>query len=78
MRELKLIYNYKHISEYRLSFNQLAKDTFRIDFEEWYNKGGWDDNYICYSYIDKNKVVSNVSISKMDILGRVKIKKQFS
>ena len=75
MNGLKLIYNYKDIPEYRLSFNELANEIFGISFESWYNVGGWNDRYICYSYIDKNKVVANVSISKMDIVWEGKNKK---
>jgi GNAT superfamily N-acetyltransferase len=68
MNELTLIYDYKDMTEYRQSFNQLAKSTFGIDFEKWYQKGFWDDRYICYSYLDGNKVVANVSINKMDVI----------
>jgi GNAT superfamily N-acetyltransferase len=68
MNELKLIHDYKDINEYRQSFNQLAKSTFGIDFEKWYQKGFWDDRYICYSYVDGNQVIANVSINKMDVI----------
>ncbi len=51
----------------RKSFFQLAKDTFDISFEEWYEKGFWTDKYIPYSIIDNNKVISNVSINIMNI-----------
>lgn len=68
MNNLQLIHNYKDIAEYRLSFNKLANMTFGIDFEKWYQKGLWNDRYICYSYVDGNEVVANVSISKMDII----------
>lgn len=64
----KLINNYKDNKKYRDSFNQLAESTFDINFEEWYERGFWNDKYICYSYVDKEKVIANVSINKMDLI----------
>lgn len=68
MNDLKYIKDYKDNEKYRLSFNELAINTFGIDFEPWFQKGFWNDSYICYSYIDGNKIVSNISINKMDII----------
>jgi len=75
MHELKLISDYKNIPAYRLSFNELANNVFGINFEKWYEKGGWNDRYICYSYTDGNKVVANVSVNKMDIIRQGKEEK---
>lgn len=68
MNNYELKYDYKNNSKYRKSFNNLAKETFGIDFEEWYQKGFWDENYVCYSYVDGDKVISNISINYMDII----------
>ncbi len=68
MSKFNLIYDYKNNDNHRLSFNQLAKSVFGIDFEPWYQKGFWNDRYVCYSILDGSKVVSNISISKMDIV----------
>lgn len=68
MDNLKLIYDYKHIDKYRLSFNELANSTFGIDFEKWYQKSLWNDRYICFSYADGDRVVSNVSVSTIDFI----------
>jgi GNAT superfamily N-acetyltransferase len=68
MNHFQLINDYKDIPEYRLSFNQLAGETFGIDFEKWYQNGFWDDRYLGYAYIDGNQVIANVSVSKMDLL----------
>jgi len=65
---LRLISDYKHQDNYRLSFNQLASETFGINFEPWYQAGGWGDRYICYSFADGEKIVANASINKMDLL----------
>ena len=75
MNELKLISDYKHNEEYRLSFNELAQEVFGINFEPWYQQGGWSDRYICYSYVDSDKVVANVSINKMDLVWEGQAKK---
>ena len=66
--KLNLIYDYQNILEYRLSFNELTNKVFAMNFEKWYNKGGWNDRYICYSFAQENKIVANASVSKMDII----------
>ena len=50
----------------RKSFNELAKDTFCLDFEDWYQNGYWKDNYIPYSVTDNDRVVANASVNIMD------------
>ena len=62
-----LIKDYKHNEIYRKSFNQLAMDTFGIDFEPWYQQGFWNENYICYSFLQGERVVANVSMNKMNL-----------
>jgi len=68
MNHFTLISDYKDTAIYRQSFNQLARDTFGIDFERWYRDGHWNDRYICYSYVDGDRVVANVSVNKMDLI----------
>lgn len=68
MNKFKLIHDYKDVTEYRLSFNELANSIFGIDFEKWYQNGFWNDRYVCYSYAEGNNVVSNISINKMDLI----------
>lgn len=50
----------------RKSFNELAKETYNLDFEDWYQNGYWKDNYIPYSIIDNDKVIANASVNIMD------------
>ena len=59
--DYKMIHDYKDNAIYRKSFNALARKTFSIDFEKWYEAGFWNDRYVCYSFLDKNQVVANVS-----------------
>ena len=63
-----LVSNYKDDAVLRTGLNELALAIFGIDFEEWYASGYWGDNYIPYSLMHQGKVVSNVSISKMEFL----------
>lgn len=70
--ELKIIKDYKRNDKYRKSFNELAKLTFNIDFEKWYQLGFWDNRHICFSYVDGERVIANVSASKMDIIQKGK------
>jgi GNAT superfamily N-acetyltransferase len=68
--QLKLIKDYKNIPEYRLSLNALAGKVFGIEFERWYQLGFWNDCYVCYSFVDGERVVANVSASRLDLLWR--------
>lgn len=68
MERFELIYDYKDNNQLRLSFNQLAKSTFGIDFEDYYQSGFWNNQYICHSYIDDGRVVANVSASFLDLI----------
>ncbi|WP_391118584.1 GNAT family N-acetyltransferase [Psychrobacillus sp. L3] len=72
MTVYQLISDYKNIQAYKESFNELAKIVFGIDFKIWYEKGYWSDNYICYSYVDGDKVIANASINKMTIVSNDK------
>lgn len=67
MSSYKMIKDYKGDVTYRASFNALAKETFGIDFEPWYQNGFWNERYICYTMVDGDRVISNVSISKLSI-----------
>lgn len=71
---LKIIKGGQKNASYRNSFNQLAKDTFSLDFEDWYQNGYWNSNYIPYSVVDGDKAIANVSVNPMDFLHRGKLK----
>ncbi|QBA63986.1 GNAT family N-acetyltransferase [Muriicola soli] len=60
--------DFKHDQEIRTSFNALTEATFDFNFENWYQNGYWIDNYIPYSLLHKNKVISNVSVNKMEFI----------
>ena len=47
----------------RNSFNTLATEIFRLNFEDWYQNGFWGENYIPYSIVIDEKIVANVSVN---------------
>ncbi|MBH5316391.1 GNAT family N-acetyltransferase [Paenibacillus sp. GSMTC-2017] len=72
MTNYQLVSDYKDIESYKESFNELAKIVFGLDFKKWYEKGCWNDNYICYSYVDEDKIIANASINKMTFVSNGK------
>ena len=68
MTNYKFIKDYKSNDLYRQSFCRLAKKTFGINFEDWYEEGFWNDNYVCYSYLKDDEVIANVSLSTMELI----------
>ncbi|OAB44451.1 GNAT family N-acetyltransferase [Paenibacillus glacialis] len=65
---IDLVSDYKDNKAYRDSLNLLTTLVFDFYFEDWYQKGFWDDRYICYSLLRDNVVIANVSVSKMDVV----------
>lgn len=64
---MELIKNYRINDKLRHSFNELAKNTFGINFESWYQNGFWNDLYIPYSIVKNDEVIANVSVNLIDI-----------
>ncbi|MBU3106127.1 GNAT family N-acetyltransferase [Clostridium gasigenes] len=67
-KQYRYISDYKNNQILRTSFNNLARKTFGIDFEQWYNDGYWGEGYITYSLLEDEIVVANVSVSIMEFL----------
>lgn len=65
---MELIKSYRNNDSIRYSFNELAKKTFHLDFEDWYQNGYWGGQYNPYSILDDGKVVANVSVNRIDFL----------
>jgi len=65
---VKVIKNYQDNEALRHSFNQLAKMTFGISFEDWYQNGYWTDSYIPYSMVHHGEVIANVSVNRTSFL----------
>ncbi|MBU3144597.1 GNAT family N-acetyltransferase [Clostridium sp. CF012] len=60
------IIDYKNNDKLRKSLNELTEKTFGINFIEWYSNGFWGEEYIPYSLVNDEKVISNVSVNLMD------------
>lgn len=67
-RMMEFVKDYKDQSTLRNSFNTLAKVTFGIQFEEWYERGYWNQRYIPYSFVADKKVISNVSVNLLSLI----------
>lgn len=61
--------NYKNDDRLRQKFNAFVQTVFPgADFETWYQKGFWLDDYVPFSIVMDDKIVSNVSITRMNII----------
>lgn len=67
--------DYKENEPLRASFNALAKRTFGLDFEDWYQNGYWRENYIPYSMVCDENVAANVSVNLTDMLMNGEVKR---
>lgn len=65
---MNMIKHYRGNAALRKSFNELAKATFGLDFENWYQNGFWGDNYEPYSVVEDGKIVANVSLNRTDMV----------
>lgn len=64
----EIVKNVRNSETLRKSFNELAIETFDLDFEDWYQNGFWRDKYIPYSMVIDGKVAANVSVNRTDML----------
>ena len=59
----------------RHSFNALAKKTFGISFEGWYQDGCWSDSYLPYALTEGDVVVANAAVNRMDFLWQGQVRR---
>lgn len=60
--------DYRNNEALRKSFNRLAEKTFGLNFEDWYQRGYWREQYNPYSMVIENEIVANVSVNRTDFL----------
>ena len=65
-KEYIYIFDYKYNEILRRSFNNLTQKTYGFNFEDWYQKGYWQEKYVPYSLADGDIIVANVSVNIMD------------
>lgn len=75
MNKNNYITDYKNDDALRKSFNELTQLVFGFSFEPWYEAGYWGDTYTCHSYMDGDKMVCNVSASRLDVICQGEVKK---
>lgn len=69
MIRLNMVSNYRDNLELREDFFLFIPSVFsEAHFKEWYEKKYWTDTYIPFSLLHENKIISNVSATKMNIL----------
>ena len=62
---MQLIKDYMRQDALRHALNDLTRATYNFDFERWYQDGYWEGDYIPYSFLEDDKVISNVSVNRM-------------
>ena len=65
---MELISDYMEDTALRYKLNALTRKTFCFDFENWVTGGFFEGDYIPYSFMENGKIVSNVSVNKMNFL----------
>ncbi|WP_181884379.1 GNAT family N-acetyltransferase [Neobacillus piezotolerans] len=66
--ELRFVKGYREDAALRESFFSLARQVFGIQFDSWYENGYWTGKYIPFSYCLGERVVANVSVSRIGLL----------
>lgn len=67
-KAFKIVKGYRDNKDLRRSFNEMAKKTFSIDFEDWYKNGFWSDKYNPYSIEFNGEIIANVSVNIIDFI----------
>ena len=62
---MELISDYMKDDVRRHMLNDLTQKTFGFDFEGWVTGGYFEGEYIPYSLMEDNRIISNVSANKM-------------
>lgn len=51
----------------RISYFQLVKQIFGLDFEKWFQSDSWDNRFIPYVIVYEDKVISSIAVCINDI-----------
>ena len=74
MSKIEILKDYRNNAELRYSFNELAKKTFGLNFEDWYQNGYWTKKYNPHSIFLDGRIVANVSVNRTDFVWNGKVK----
>lgn len=64
----QILKGYRDDDTLRGSFDRLARRTFDLTFEDWYQNGFWGDDYIPYSVVIDGAVAANVSVNRTNFV----------
>ena len=59
--------NYKQNDNLRACFNELTDSVWGFTFEDWFNSGYWNTSCHLYSLLHKNKMVSHITVTELDL-----------
>lgn len=65
---MELVFDYMEDPALRGKLNGLTRKTFGFDFERWVTGGFYGGDYIPYSLLEEDGMVSNVSVNRMRFL----------
>ena len=65
---MEFISNYMRDDTYRHMLNDLTGNIFGFDFESWVTQGYFEGDYIPYSFMDEGRIISNVSVNRMQFM----------
>lgn len=65
---MELISNYMNDDNKRHMLNGLTEKVFGFNFESWVTRGYFEGDYIPYSFVDGEKIISNVSANRMKFM----------
>jgi predicted N-acetyltransferase YhbS len=63
MNDIQIYENFFDNDTLRKSFNELAINTFGLDFESWYQNGDFHNKYIPFACVKENQVIANISVN---------------
>ena len=66
--DFKYINNALRDEAVRTSYFQLVQQIYGLDFEKWFQSGHWDNRFIPYIIMHKEKVISSVAVCINDIV----------
>lgn len=65
---MQFISDYMRDEKSRHMLNELTQKVFGFDFEGWVISGGFEGDYIPFSFVEDGKMISNVSANRMKFM----------
>jgi GNAT superfamily N-acetyltransferase len=56
--------------EYKAELNSLTFECLGVSFEAWHKLGVWNQDYVCYSFLEAGRVLANASVYTMKAINR--------